>query len=213
MTPVDDPGTGPDDRLIDLLVDGELDPARRRALLLRLDAEPDGWRRCALAFLEAQAWRQSLGALAGEARPAPREDSGARRPRTRSLRLVPMAAAALAAFALGWAAGGADRTRGGRDGLVKAPGKAEPPAAPPVPAPPVVRVAAAPAPPAPRPFPATVARWSRPILTDYERSRLERLGYRVERQHGLLAVGLKDGRGVAIPVDEVMVRFVGRRTY
>jgi hypothetical protein len=48
-----------DDILIDRLVDGELSDAERRALLLQLDAEPDGWRRCALAFLEAQCWREA----------------------------------------------------------------------------------------------------------------------------------------------------------
>jgi hypothetical protein len=49
-----------DERLIDLLVDGELEGAERRRLLERLDSTPDGWRRCATAFLEAQAWRQAI---------------------------------------------------------------------------------------------------------------------------------------------------------
>jgi hypothetical protein len=55
----------PDDeaRLLDLLVDGELDEARRAALLLRCEQQPDLWRRCALAFLEAQAWRGELAGL------------------------------------------------------------------------------------------------------------------------------------------------------
>ena len=47
-------------RLLDLLVDGELDDERRRALFERLDAELDGWKQCALAFLEAQEWRQAF---------------------------------------------------------------------------------------------------------------------------------------------------------
>jgi hypothetical protein len=45
----------------DRLADGELSESERRSLLASLDAEPDGWRRCALAFLEAQTWRESLG--------------------------------------------------------------------------------------------------------------------------------------------------------
>jgi hypothetical protein len=49
---------------IDLLVDGELSEADRRALLLQLEHDPDGWRRCALAFLEAQCWKTELGQLA-----------------------------------------------------------------------------------------------------------------------------------------------------
>ena len=46
-----------DQRLLDRLVDGELNDTERRELLLRLERTPDGWRWCAAAFLEAQAWR------------------------------------------------------------------------------------------------------------------------------------------------------------
>jgi hypothetical protein len=52
-----------DDVLFDRLVDGELSADERRRLLESLDARPDGWRRCALAFLEAQSWRGDLGQL------------------------------------------------------------------------------------------------------------------------------------------------------
>ncbi len=58
-------------RQVDLLVDGELSEADRRALLLQLEHEPDGWRRCALAFLEAQSWKAELGQVA----PGPALDS------------------------------------------------------------------------------------------------------------------------------------------
>jgi hypothetical protein len=50
-----------DDMHFDRLVDDELGEEERRELLGRLDDEPGGWRRCALAFLEAQCWRQALG--------------------------------------------------------------------------------------------------------------------------------------------------------
>ena len=50
-----------DDTRFDRLVDDELSEEERRELLGRLDDEPSGWRRCALAFLEAQCWRQALG--------------------------------------------------------------------------------------------------------------------------------------------------------
>ncbi|MCX7428138.1 MAG: hypothetical protein NTW96_21220 [Planctomycetia bacterium] len=53
-----------DERLFDLLVDDELEEARRRELLTGLDHRPGGWRRCALAFLEAQSWKRELGTLA-----------------------------------------------------------------------------------------------------------------------------------------------------
>jgi len=49
-----------DDLRFDRLVDGELSDAERRRLLASLDDEPGGWQCCALAFLEAQAWRQTM---------------------------------------------------------------------------------------------------------------------------------------------------------
>lgn len=52
-------------RLLDRLVDGELLDEEQRQLLAALDEEPGGWRRCALAFVEAGAWRAALGELAG----------------------------------------------------------------------------------------------------------------------------------------------------
>src|SRR5207253_643240 len=56
-----------DERLLDHLVDGELADDERRELLMQLEKEPDGWRRCALAFLEAQTWRQALAPVACQA--------------------------------------------------------------------------------------------------------------------------------------------------
>jgi hypothetical protein len=47
----------------DRLVDGELSESQRTEMLKSLDQEPDGWRHCALAFLEAQCWRKELGGL------------------------------------------------------------------------------------------------------------------------------------------------------
>ena len=64
MNQIDDTNiAGRDDRRFDLLVDGELGEEDRGALLRQLDREPGGWRRCALAFLEAQAWKRDLPAL------------------------------------------------------------------------------------------------------------------------------------------------------
>jgi hypothetical protein len=48
----------------DRLVDGELTAAEERQLLASLDAQPDGWRRCALAFLEARCWNKGFQSLA-----------------------------------------------------------------------------------------------------------------------------------------------------
>src|SRR5262245_24846451 len=51
-------------QVLDRLVDGELGPDQRRELLASLDDEPGAWRRCALAFLEAQTWRLQLSQVA-----------------------------------------------------------------------------------------------------------------------------------------------------
>lgn len=62
-----------DDGPLDRLVDGELSDAEYRELLRSLDQRPDGWRQCALAFLEAQAWRRDFGGMRGaeeDSRPA-----------------------------------------------------------------------------------------------------------------------------------------------
>jgi hypothetical protein len=59
-----------DDARFDRLVDGELSPDEYRNLLASLDDEPGGWRRCALAFLEAQAMRRELAAVrSGDPKP------------------------------------------------------------------------------------------------------------------------------------------------
>lgn len=58
-----------DDSLIDRLVDGELAEQEYCELLSTLESRPDGWRRCALAFLEAQMWRRDLRELRNECEP------------------------------------------------------------------------------------------------------------------------------------------------
>ena len=63
MNPTDDNPARIDERLFDLLVDGELSQQQRRELLVSLDDTPDGWRRCAAAFLEAQCLHSELGQI------------------------------------------------------------------------------------------------------------------------------------------------------
>ena len=65
-----------DDSRFDGLVDGALSTAEYQALLSSLEDEPGGWRRCALAFLEAQAWRKEFAAIRRV------EDDGAPRAKT-----------------------------------------------------------------------------------------------------------------------------------
>lgn len=90
---------------IDLLVDGELDEARRRELLSRLENTPGGWRRCALAFLEAQSWQEGsrawITARDGSAA-APISPGGAGPLLSTAARnMLALAASFIAAFALG----------------------------------------------------------------------------------------------------------------
>ncbi len=62
--------TPADDELLDRLVDGQLSERQRHDLLAGLDDEPGGWRRCALAFLEAQCWKQAFGAITRDISPS-----------------------------------------------------------------------------------------------------------------------------------------------
>jgi hypothetical protein len=92
-----------DDRWLDRLVDGELSAEEYAAVMRSLDDAPDGWRRCALAFLEAQAWQRDLGAMRGEA-PSPTASVVVVRPATAAKRwplLLAVAASFVLAFGLG----------------------------------------------------------------------------------------------------------------
>ncbi|NQT11192.1 MAG: hypothetical protein HQ582_00485 [Planctomycetes bacterium] len=95
-----------DDQRFDLLVDGELPESDRRNLLSTLDDLPGGWRRCALAFLEAQSWKREMRAVRREpasppqaARPAGRSEF----PGGRWGALLAVAASFLIALTLGLA--------------------------------------------------------------------------------------------------------------
>ncbi len=57
--------------VIDRMVDGELSESERRNYLQSLDQQPDGWRLLALAFAEAQTWRQSFREATGPATVVP----------------------------------------------------------------------------------------------------------------------------------------------
>lgn len=105
-----------DNAMFDRLVDGELSAAERQQLLASLDEQENGWRRCALAFLESQAWGGELKRMAAEPVEAAADPSAARatRPSSRSTpsRSTPtkfgqglaVAACVLVAFSLGWVA-------------------------------------------------------------------------------------------------------------
>ncbi len=104
-------------RQLDRLVDGELSASERQELLASFDAQPERWRRCALAFLEAQSWSEEFSLL-GRPAPTPVASALAASPESSSPVLVPsskmtpwtklaglplaMAATFLLAFGLAW---------------------------------------------------------------------------------------------------------------
>lgn len=103
-----------DDRLFERLADGELHGDEYHRLIASLDDRPDGWKRCALALLEAQALSGELSAIVRETsavQSAPKEQPavpsrGGRRVRLPTL-LLAVAASFLIAFGLGvWLRGG-----------------------------------------------------------------------------------------------------------
>src|SRR5262245_1175490 len=58
-----DPDFPLDNALLDRIVDGELSADELRMAVRALEREPDGWKRCATTFLEAQCLRESFRAL------------------------------------------------------------------------------------------------------------------------------------------------------
>ncbi|HLW66183.1 MAG TPA: hypothetical protein VKS79_12800 [Gemmataceae bacterium] len=200
----------PDHRLLDRLVDGELPEAERRMLLRQLEDEPGGWRRCALAFLEAQTWRDSFGALAGSTSgrstvavaATPTVSIQKRIADSRIARLSALAACLALAFALGWnvrpqpagPSSGVLWTRAGSATTLPADASAKAN---------VTSVQKDSALVRNEPTPSLEA-----ILKKWEQR-----GYRAERQDRVVPVELKDGRKVNLPVQEFRFQYMGGRTY
>lgn len=215
-------------RLLDLLVDGELNESQRRELLAWCEREPDGWRRCALAFLDAQSWSSVLGQMArGDSGPADRSSSDDplwAAPSAESPVVEPpkatiapswlspalaLAASVLVAFSLGlWARGGmfgggpAIAAKGARD---------------------KVRLVADGPAGAGEEMQSPVAggqrmnddwRSGQPAAMPREiEQALERLGHRVRQRRQLVPIPLEDGRRVMVPVDQIDVQPMTDRDY
>jgi hypothetical protein len=105
--------------LIDRMVDGGLTPAQLRRAVRELDSTPDGWRQCALSFIEAQTWGEAFRNLNGtilESTPTPESSDCSTPAMTSILRPIPTsgvisrrwigdalaAGIAIIAFSLGW---------------------------------------------------------------------------------------------------------------
>lgn len=103
------------DEMLDRLIDGELSPDDRRRVLIALETSVDGWRRCALGFVEAQTWRSEMRRVVSDGGHAVPHQSPPTLPtsRTSPTQISPSrhrpnaawlatAAGLLFAFALGW---------------------------------------------------------------------------------------------------------------
>lgn len=229
-----------DDRTFDLLVDGELPENERCALLEQLDHEPGGWRRCALAFLEAQSWGQTIRNMVQDpAEPAGQavrgqsvtlrgpQSSGVARWRTKTAgTLLAMAASFLAAFIVGrgWLR---EENVGEKAGTPNAPALATRPAA----------VAPAPSPVGNAPNTVTLyvnggpqaggTRVDVPVIEGQPnglwaseppaalpvdvQQLLESFGNQVRQQREFVPVQLEDGRQLVVPVDRIEVVPVSAR--
>ncbi|NQT38293.1 MAG: hypothetical protein HQ581_12425 [Planctomycetes bacterium] len=230
-----------DQHVLDLLVDDELDAERRRELLGRLDRDPDGWRRCALAFLEAQSWRRTIPTLSGGeiGRTAATQPETPRRPLGLNRRTVlAMAASFLVALALGvtireiWHR----ETPMGGSSTQTASEQTEPdrptengPSVPESPEVPQdqwrwveVSVPTSPgSPQGPIRLPAVASdrlddAWlyaqPAPVPPDVLQA-FRRTGHEVRQSRQLLPFRMKDGQQLVVPVDQVEVQYVGNPSY
>lgn len=228
-----------DDFRFDRLVDGELSPEEYKSLLSALDEEPGGWRRCALAFLESQAWSsefatirrvQTLIPVAGDSQPAP-ENSRVTSPTSWSLLLMVSAASFVLAFSLGLASHSHFFSR---VNPAVASGENDPSAAMSSPG---VAKATDPNQPlgnmklvvnrgeglnpaeidvpvydANSPQASTIAS-SPPAIPDSLIRAMELRGHHIQRQEDYLPVQLEDGRQVVFPVEEYRFTPVSRKSY
>jgi hypothetical protein len=213
-----------DDSRFDRLVDGELDEQQRRELLSGLDDVPGGWRRCALAFLESQCWKQSFGIIPrSAAKTPPASDQSVLRSQVHPPRwhshlgtLMAMAASFLIMFYVG--------------SLLLKTHHEQPVASVGIPSEVATTVnspnpwrmvtVAAPA-GSPVRVPAVERenidpQWLKnmpPAIPDDVRQAFNRTGHQVEQQRELVPVPLQDGRQLVVPVDQVKVHYVGDGPY
>jgi len=237
MNPIDRDVSCDDDHRFDLLVDGELSESQRRELLAGLDDEQGGWRRCALAFLEAQCWQDEFGSMAGES--DERVLMASRQSRTRQGHLgtlLAMAASFLVALLLGsqlrplWRGPSADPGVGiqvaeGPGAVVEPAPQPSPPETPQRPDEPsnpwqMVTFDSVDGPDGlsePVRLPAIQRetidqRWlqGRPTaMPDEVLQALQQSGHRIRQHREWLPLRMQDGRQLVVPVEQVDVQYVG----
>lgn len=222
----------------DRLVDGELSPAEYRRVLLALEQQPAAWRKCAEAFLQAQAWERDFGELRAAAEVKPPLDSAAELPPRPHiahdwLRMLFVAAASfLFAFFI---AQGFWRARQNQPPSPVPPIAAAPGNAQPQPAPLVAQL-----PPRNQPLgtvqlamnragsnerevlevpvfdqadASEMVKTFRPALPDDLVEELQAAGHRIDRQGQYISVPLEDGRQMMLPVESYRIVPVSRPSY
>ncbi len=223
---------------VDRLVDDELDADERSRLFARLDASPERWRRCALAFLEAREWRKSFKAALEPVRTPPDRMITERSRALSGLGLywAGLVGGVVLAFGLGFGLGIRNFPDSGSTSglLVRDAGSGDGSPADVEPTsrdhelsagtefawvPELVGLIQDPESENSVPIVSGLGfdeAWLRslpPPITDYDRQRLERQGYHVEQGRKFVTVQLHEGRRVTIPIDLVNVQYVGQRIY
>ena len=216
---------------LDRLVDGEIGDDEQRQLLLALESQPDGWRRCALTFLEAQTLRKDLAGVGNNLEVM--ADSGARAPlrvaakRGRSnlasqrVRWFAMAACFVLAFVIGTLARGWLTSNSLRDSrgpssqdvqVATNVGHQEPTTASGQgdgKSEPGVEVPMVDASNVSKADVETMLADKKPLLSEAELKAFENNGHLVGQRRALYPVQLGDGRVAVVPVDLVEVRDTG----
>ncbi|REJ64684.1 MAG: hypothetical protein DWQ31_20560 [Planctomycetota bacterium] len=220
---------------LDRLVDGEMDEAERRELLRSLDGADDGWRRLALAFVEAQTWRGDLGLLVAEgAAPAPGATATATSASTSRADVEPapsrfggtprLLLAMAASFLVALVIGLQFRTspRGPADSVAGQPAGAS--SADAVDGPSLASTdtqgTQVPAPSSAPIFPVgegTLADYreqaTAPLVPPNIADILRRLGGRIRQRRAMMPVEMEDGTQMLMPVEEVEVDYIGLDAY
>jgi hypothetical protein len=216
-----------DEHLLDMLVDGELSEDDRRDLLARLDRDPVGWRRCALAFLEGQDWRRSMRSVVQEPVAKPAAVASAKSwwwSKRSAGNLLAIAASFLLAFALGWGLnGGTGGIQPNANSLATVQPSMPKAVSPAVTSPHAVTLVLDDGGTG-RLVPVEVplveqnsldANWlNQPSALPLEvQQALERMGHQVRQQRQLLPVQLEGGRQGVVPIDQIEVVPVSNRGF
>jgi hypothetical protein len=205
-----------DEQQFDLLADGELDEARRRNLIAGLDDTSDGWRKCALAFLEAQELKSGFNAMLQE------PGQGRNRNNRQKKRILywPTALAAVASFVIALALG---MSLNNRDLPQEKPGavannKETPKENKPEILNPAVdkRIREIVNKADPLEIPVQIGQADQEWFDNLPeampqdvKNALQRTGYNVRRQKELLPYKLEDGRRIVVPVESYDIHYAG----